>query len=139
MSSSLVQSKSGNPKRPVAPFRRHEPGRTLTDNDGFYSFVTIKPGAYPWRNHDNAWRPAHIHFSLFGPAFVTRRITQMYFPGDPLFAYDPILQSIPDDRARERLVSKLDLETTRPEWALGYRFDIVLRGHEATPFERWEK
>lgn len=111
-------------------------GRTLTDNDGFYSFVTIKPGAYPWRNHDNAWRPAHIHFSLFGPAFVTRLITQMYFPGDPLLAYDPILQSIPDDRARERLVSKFDLETTRPEWALGYRFDIVLRGHEATPFER---
>lgn len=111
-------------------------GRTLTDSDGFYSFVTIKPGAYPWRNHDNAWRPAHIHFSLFGPAFVTRLITQMYFPGDPLFAYDPILQSIPDERARERLVSKFDLETTKPEWALGYRFDLVLRGREATPFER---
>jgi protocatechuate 3,4-dioxygenase beta subunit len=110
-------------------------GRTLTDNDGFYSFVTIKPGAYPWRNHDNAWRPAHIHFSLFGPAFVTRLITQMYFPGDPLFAYDPILQSIPDERARQRLVSKFDLETTKPEWALGYRFDIVLRGRESTPFE----
>jgi len=111
-------------------------GRTLTDNDGFYSFVTIKPGAYPWRNHDNAWRPAHIHFSLFGPAFVTRLITQMYFPGDPLFAYDPILQSIPDERARQRLVSKFDLETTKPEWALGYRFDIVLRGRESTPFEK---
>ena len=110
-------------------------GRTLTDKDGFYSFVTIKPGAYPWRNHDNAWRPAHIHFSLFGPAFVTRLITQMYFPGDPLFAYDPILQSIPDERARQRLVSKFDLETTKPEWALGYRFDIVLRGRESTPFE----
>jgi protocatechuate 3,4-dioxygenase beta subunit len=110
-------------------------GRTLTDNDGFYSFVTIKPGAYPWRNHDNAWRPAHIHFSLFGPAFVTRLITQMYFPGDPLFAYDPILQSIPDERARQRLVSKFDLETTKPEWALGYRFDVVLRGRESTPFE----
>lgn len=110
-------------------------GRALTDNDGFYSFVTIKPGAYPWRNHDNAWRPAHIHFSLFGPAFVTRLITQMYFPGDPLFAYDPILQSIPDERARQRLISKFDLETTKPEWALGYRFDIVLRGREATPFE----
>jgi len=110
-------------------------GRTLTDEDGFYSFVTIKPGAYPWRNHDNAWRPAHIHFSLFGPAFVTRLITQMYFPGDPLFAYDPILQSIPDERARQRLISKFDLETTEPEWALGYRFDIVLRGREATPFE----
>jgi protocatechuate 3,4-dioxygenase, beta subunit len=111
-------------------------GRTLTDNDGFYSFVTIKPGAYPWRNHDNAWRPAHIHFSLFGPALVTRLITQMYFPGDPLFAYDPILQSIPDERARQRLVSKLDLETTKPEWALGYRFDIVLRGRESTPFDK---
>jgi len=111
-------------------------GRTLTDKDGFYSFVTIKPGAYPWRNHDNAWRPAHIHFSLFGPAFVTRLITQMYFPGDPLFAFDPILQSVPDERARQRLVSKFDLETTKPEWSLGYRFDIVLRGRESTPFER---
>lgn len=110
-------------------------GRTLTDEDGFYSFVTIKPGAYPWRNHDNAWRPAHIHFSLFGPAFVTRLITQMYFPGDPLFAYDPILQSIPDEQARQRLVSKFDVKTTKPEWALGYSFDIVLRGREATPFE----
>jgi protocatechuate 3,4-dioxygenase beta subunit len=111
-------------------------GRTLTDENGCYSFVTIKPGAYPWRNHDNAWRPAHIHFSLFGPAFVTRLITQMYFPGDPLFAYDPILQSIPDEKARQRLVSKFDLETTKSEWALGYRFDIVLRGRESTPFER---
>jgi protocatechuate 3,4-dioxygenase, beta subunit len=111
-------------------------GRTLTDQNGFYSFVTIKPGAYPWRNHGNAWRPAHIHFSLFGPAFVTRLITQMYFPGDPLFAYDPILQSIPDERARQRLVSKFDLATTKPEWALAYRFDIVLRGRESTPFER---
>jgi protocatechuate 3,4-dioxygenase, beta subunit len=111
-------------------------GRTLTDKDGFYSFVTIKPGAYPWRNHDNAWRPAHIHFSLFGPAFFTRLITQMYFPGDPLFAYDPILRSIHDEKARQRLVSKFDLETTQPEWALGYRFDIVLRGRESTPFER---
>ena len=110
-------------------------GRTLTDKDGLYNFVTIKPGAYPWRNHENAWRPAHIHFSLFGPAFVTRLITQMYFPGDPLFAYDPILQSIPDERARQRLISKFDLETTKPEWALGYRFDIVLRGRESTPFE----
>jgi protocatechuate 3,4-dioxygenase beta subunit len=110
-------------------------GRTLTDKDGFYSFVTIKPGAYPWRNHDNAWRPAHIHFSLFGPAFVTRLITQMYFPGDPLLADDPILQSIPNERARQRLVSKFDLEITKPEWALGYRFDIVLRGRESTPFE----
>jgi protocatechuate 3,4-dioxygenase, beta subunit len=111
-------------------------GRTLTDENGLYRFVTIKPGAYPWRNHENAWRPAHIHFSLFGPAFVTRLITQMYFPGDPLFAYDPILQSIPNEKARQRLVSKFDLETTKPEWALGYRFDIVLRGRESTPFEK---
>ncbi len=111
-------------------------GRTSTDANGLYRFVTIKPGAYPWRNHPNAWRPAHIHFSLFGPAFVTRLITQMYFPGDPLFAYDPILQSIPDEKARERLIARFDIETTQPEWALGYRFDIVLRGREATPFEQ---
>jgi protocatechuate 3,4-dioxygenase beta subunit len=110
-------------------------GRTLTDASGCYRFVTIRPGAYPWRNHPNAWRPAHIHFSLFGPAFVTRLITQMYFPGDPLLALDPILQSVPDERARQRLVASFDLETTQPEWALGYRFDIVLRGREATPFE----
>lgn len=111
-------------------------GRVMTDASGCYEFVTVKPGAYPWRNHDNAWRPAHIHFSLFGPAFVTRLVTQMYFPGDPLFAHDPIFQSIPDERARQRLVSTFDLETTKPEWALGYRFDIVLRGREATPFEK---
>jgi protocatechuate 3,4-dioxygenase beta subunit len=110
-------------------------GRTLTDKNGYYNFVTIKPGAYPWSNHDNAWRPAHIHFSLFGPAFVTRLITQMYFPGDPLLAYDPILQSIPDERARQRLISKFDLGTTKPDWALGYSFNIVLRGRESTPFE----
>jgi len=110
-------------------------GRAMTDEEGRYRFVTIKPGAYPWKNHANAWRPAHIHFSLFGPALVTRLITQMYFPGDPLFAYDPILQSIPCEQARQRLVSSFDLETTQPEWALGYRFDIILRGREATPFE----
>jgi protocatechuate 3,4-dioxygenase beta subunit len=110
-------------------------GRTLTDAEGNYRFVTVKPGAYPWRNHGNAWRPAHIHFSLFGPAFVTRLITQMYFPGDPLFAYDPILQSIPDEKAQQRLISKFDLERTMPEWALAFRFDIVLRGREGTPFE----
>jgi protocatechuate 3,4-dioxygenase beta subunit len=110
-------------------------GRTLTDENGYYQFVTIRPGAYPWRNHHNAWRPAHIHFSLFGPAFATRLITQMYFPGDPLFTYDPIFHSIPDDSARQRLISKFDLESTKPEWALGFRFDIVLRGRESTPFE----
>jgi protocatechuate 3,4-dioxygenase beta subunit len=110
-------------------------GRTLTDAEGNYRFVTVKPGAYPWRNHPNAWRPAHIHFSLFGPAFVTRLITQMYFPGDPLVAYDPILQSIPDEKAQQRLISKFDLERTVPDWALAYRFDIVLRGREAAPLE----
>jgi protocatechuate 3,4-dioxygenase, beta subunit len=110
-------------------------GRTLTDELGRYRFITIKPGAYPWFNHDNAWRPAHIHFSVFGNAFITRLVTQMYFPGDPLFAYDPIYQSIPDERARQRLISKFDLETTRPQWAKGFKFDVVLRGPEATPFE----
>jgi protocatechuate 3,4-dioxygenase beta subunit len=110
-------------------------GRCLTDDDGGYRFVTVKPGAYPWRNHDNAWRPAHIHFSLFGRAFTQRLITQMYFPGDPLFAADPIFQSIRDPKARERLVSGFDWETTTPEWALGYRFDIVLGGPDATPLE----
>jgi protocatechuate 3,4-dioxygenase beta subunit len=110
-------------------------GRTLTDAKGVYRFVTIKPGAYPWRNHDNAWRPAHIHFSVFGNAFATRLVTQMYFPGDPLFPIDPISQAIPDAKARQRLIAAFDLETTEPEWALGYRFDIVLRGREATPFE----
>jgi protocatechuate 3,4-dioxygenase beta subunit len=110
-------------------------GRTITDAEGNYRFVTIKPGAYPWRNHENAWRPAHIHFSLFGPCLITRLITQMYFLNDPLLQFDPILQSIPDERARRRLVSDFDLSFTEPEWALGYRFDIVLRGREATPFE----
>jgi protocatechuate 3,4-dioxygenase, beta subunit len=111
-------------------------GRTITDSEGRYRFVTIKPGAYPWRNHANAWRPAHIHLSLFGSSFLSRLVTQMYFPNDPLFAYDPILQSIPDERARQRLVSSFDLSLTAPEWALGYRFDIVLRGRESTPFEQ---
>jgi protocatechuate 3,4-dioxygenase beta subunit len=111
-------------------------GRTLTDAQGRYRFVTIKPGAYPWRNHDNAWRPAHIHFSLFGTSFLTRLVTQMYFPGDPLLPLDPIFNSIPDPRARTRLVSSFALDATRPEWALGYRFDIVLRGRDATPMER---
>jgi protocatechuate 3,4-dioxygenase beta subunit len=107
-------------------------GRCLTDAEGRYRFVTIKPGAYPWLNHPNAWRPAHIHFSVFGRAFTERLVTQMYFPGDPLFAADPIFQSIRDPAARELLVSRFDWETTTPEWALGYRFDIVVG---STPFE----
>ena len=110
-------------------------GRVQTDSDGYYRFVTIKPGAYPWGNHHNAWRPAHIHFSLFGPAFATRLITQMYFPGDPLFAFDPIFNSVTDEKARMRMVSSFDLENTKPDWALCYRFDIVLRGRNATPLD----
>jgi protocatechuate 3,4-dioxygenase beta subunit len=110
-------------------------GRCLTDEEGRYEFITIKPGAYPWKNHLNAWRPAHIHFSIFGPAFATRLVTQMYFPGDPLFAHDPIFQSVRDPRDRERLISTLDLSLTRPEWALGYRFDLVVRGRESIPLE----
>ena len=110
-------------------------GRCVTDAEGNYSFTSVKPGAYPWKNHHNAWRPAHIHFSLFGPSFLTRLITQMYFPGDPLFPFDPIFNSVPDEAARQRMISKFDLETTKPEWALGYCFDIVLRGVDATPFE----
>ena len=110
-------------------------GRCVTDDQGRYRFTTIKPGPYPWGNHYNAWRPAHIHFSLFGPCFITRLVTQMYFPNDPLMPFDPISQSIRDERARQRLVSRFDLDLTQPEWALGYRFDIVLRGREATPFE----
>jgi protocatechuate 3,4-dioxygenase beta subunit len=111
-------------------------GRTLTDKNGAYRFITIKPGPYPWLNHYNAWRPAHIHFSVFGRAFITRLVTQMYFPGDPLFAFDPIYQSVPNEKSRQRMISKFDLETTRPQWATGYKFDIVLRGPEATPFEK---
>ena len=110
-------------------------GRALTDSNGRYRFVTIKPGAYPWENHPNAWRPAHIHFSLFGHAFATRLVTQMYFPGDPLFPFDPIFNSIPDERARQRLIAQFDLKEAQPGWALGYSFDIVLRGREETPFE----
>jgi protocatechuate 3,4-dioxygenase beta subunit len=107
-------------------------GRALTDDEGGYRFVTIKPGAYPWGNHENAWRPAHIHFSLFGRAFTDRLVTQMYFPGDPLFDHDPIFQSVRDPRDRELLVASFDWETTVPVWALGYRFDIVVG---ATPTE----
>ncbi len=110
-------------------------GRCLSNDEGRYEFITIKPAAYPWGNHPNAWRPAHIHFSVFGPAFATRLVTQMYFPGDPLFEYDPIFQSIRDPRDRQRLISTFDLSLTQPDWALGYRFDIVLRGRDATPME----
>ena len=110
-------------------------GRTLTDENGAYRFVSIKPGAYPWLNHSNAWRPAHIHFSLFGRALATRLVTQMYFPGDPLFPFDPIFNSVQSESARQRLICQFDLESTQPEWALAYRFDVVLRGRDATPFE----
>jgi protocatechuate 3,4-dioxygenase beta subunit len=110
-------------------------GRTLTDADGRYRFVTIRPGAYPWANHQNAWRPAHIHFSLFGTSFLSRLITQMYFPGDPLLPYDPIFNSVPDAQARQRLIAGFDLDLTVPDWALGFRFDIVLRGARGTPME----
>ncbi|MFG1797674.1 protocatechuate 3,4-dioxygenase subunit beta [Nocardia sp. NPDC049149] len=109
-------------------------GRTLTDNAGRYEFTTVKPGAYPWRNHHNAWRPAHIHFSLFGTAFAQRLVTQMYFPDDPLFFQDPVYNSVPE-HARELLVSRFDYERSEPERALAFAFDIVLRGPDATPFE----
>ena len=110
-------------------------GRCLTDAEGRYRFVTIRPGEYPWGNHYNAWRPAHIHFSLFGAAFATRLVTQMYFPGDPLLAFDPMYNCVPDESARQRLISTLDWETTIPQIALGYRFDIILRGAHETPME----
>lgn len=110
-------------------------GRVVTDDEGRYRLTTVKPGAYPWGNHDNAWRPAHIHFSLFGSAFATRLVTQCYFEGDPLIAIDPIASATPD-AARERMVARFDLDLTQPSWALGYRFDIVLRGPAATPMER---
>ncbi len=110
-------------------------GRCLTDDDGRYRFITVKPGAYPWGNHPNAWRAAHVHFSLFGPAFATRLVTQMYFPGDPLFFQDPIFHSVRDPRARERMISRFDLDNTIEEWGLAYNFDVVLRGRESTPLE----
>jgi protocatechuate 3,4-dioxygenase beta subunit len=113
-------------------------GRCMTDSQGRYRFVTIKPGAYPWRNHPNAWRPAHIHFSMLGRAFPQRLITQMYFPGDPLFSQDPIFNSIPDPKARQRLIARFDLGLTQPDWALGFEWDIVLRGPRATAIERAE-
>jgi len=110
-------------------------GRCLTDAEGRYRFVSVKPGAYPWQNHPNAWRPAHIHVSVFGRAFTDRLVTQMYFPGDPLFDSDPIFQSVRYPAARMRMVSALDWETTTPEWALGFRFDVVLGGRHGTPME----
>jgi protocatechuate 3,4-dioxygenase beta subunit len=113
----------------------HGNGRVFTDADGAYRFVTIKPGAYPWGNHANAWRPNHIHFSLFGAGFAARLITQMYFPGDPLLAFDPIFHAVPDHAARKRLIAAFDIEVTEPDHALGYRFDMTLRGRAATPME----
>ena len=108
-------------------------GKAFTDANGWYKFITVKPGAYPWGNHPNAWRPAHIHFSLFGNIYAQRVITQMYFPNDPLFNFDPIFNSVPDEKARLRLVSEFKLEHTVDSWALGYEFNIVLRGRDATP------
>ena len=111
-------------------------GRAITDAEGCYKFLTIRPGAYPWGNHDNAWRPAHIHFSLFGAGLLSRLVTQMYFPGDPLLPHDPIYNCIPDEQAKQRLIAGFGWEITTPEYALGFRFDIVLRGREATPAEK---
>jgi protocatechuate 3,4-dioxygenase, beta subunit len=110
-------------------------GRAITNERGEYRFVTIRPGEYPWRNHYNAWRPKHIHFSVFGPSFSTRLVTQMYFPGDPLLPFDPIFNCTADEKARNRLISAFDWETTIPDTALGYRFDLILRGRDATPME----
>jgi protocatechuate 3,4-dioxygenase beta subunit len=110
-------------------------GRTLTDSEGRYSFTTIKPGPYPWGNHHNAWRPAHIHFSLLGTAFAQRLVTQMYFPGDPLFEQDPVFQSVRDPAVRERLISRFSLDDSVDHFSLAYEFDIHLRGPAATPFE----
>ena len=110
-------------------------GRCLTDDEGRYRFVTIRPGSYPWENHPNAWRPAHIHFSLFGRAFTERLITQMYFPDDPLFPFDPIYNSVRDEQARRRMIASFELGLTVPNWAHGYRWDIVLGGRYSTPME----
>ena len=141
----LVEIWQANAGGPLPARRRHHEapldpnfsgaGRCLTDDDGRYRFVTVKPGAYPWGNHPNAWRPNHIHFSLFGRAFTERLVTQMYFPGDPLFEFDPIFNSIRDEAARERMICRFDIELTEPDWALGYSYDIVLGGREATPLE----
>ena len=128
------QHKNDNHDAPLDP-NFTGTGRTMTDEQGNYRFITIRPGAYPWRNHPNAWRPAHIHFSLVGHAFTTRLVTQMYFPGDPLLSLDPIYNSVPDEKARQRMISHFDINLTEPEHALGFRFDIVLRGRNATPRE----
>lgn len=109
-------------------------GQCVTDRDGFYRFTTIKPGPYPWGNHPNAWRPAHIHVSLLGPSLGSRLVAQLYFPGDPLLALDPIFAAVPS-HARDRLIATYDHDVTTENWATGYRWDIVLRGAEATPFE----
>ena len=113
-------------------------GRVLTNKQGEYRFTSIQPGAYPWRNHENAWRPRHIHYSVFGAMFLSRLVTQMYFPGDPLLPLDPIFNGIPDGKGRRRLIAKYAHDVTEPEWALGYRFDIVLCGGQMTPFENRE-
>jgi protocatechuate 3,4-dioxygenase beta subunit len=110
-------------------------GRMLTNKKGEYRFTSIRPGAYPWKNHDNAWRPAHIHFSVFGSNFISRLVTQMYFPGDPLFFQDPIYNCIPDEKGRQRMIAQYAHDVTTPIWALGFRFDIVLCGGKMTPFE----
>src|SRR5204862_2215434 len=110
-------------------------GRCLTDRDGSYEFVTVKPGAYPWGNHHNAWRPQHIHFSVFGRAFTQRLVTQMYFPGDPLFEFDPIFNSVRDERARQRMIASFSMDRSQENWALAYDFDIVLGGRDATPID----
>jgi protocatechuate 3,4-dioxygenase beta subunit len=111
-------------------------GRCLTDGEGRYRFVTIRPGSYPWENHPNAWRPAHIHFSVFGRAFTERLVTQMYFPDDPLFPFDPIFNSVRDPQAREGMIASFDIDLTVPNWAHGFRWDIVLGGRYATPLDR---
>jgi protocatechuate 3,4-dioxygenase, beta subunit len=110
-------------------------GRCITNDEGRYRFLTIKPGPYPWGNHYNAWRPAHIHFSLMGRAFAQRLVTQMYFPGDPFFPYDPIFNSVRDEPARARMIARFSIHATQPDWAQAYEFDIYLRGPAPTPFE----
>ena len=120
------------PDRPELQRRRAHADR---HKDGYFRFITIRPGAYPWGNHPNAWRPAHIHFSLFGRAFTQRLVTQMYFPDDPLFFQDPMYNSVRDERAAKRMISAFDYDATEESWALAFRWDIVLRGEEATPTE----